>query len=177
MNSKITPSIVRPTNFYARELYDLISDNESFLSEFLSWPKLVKSVRDVEKFIDDSKAGFMKNKSDTFVIQYNKQIVGVVSFNCFDMENNIGIIGYWIGENYQGMGIATQSVEKLIKLGFLEHNLNKVVIRTDVNNKHSSSLAERLNFHKEGVARENELINGKYVDHFIYSKLRSEVCY
>lgn len=166
--------IVRPQKKHSKELYELIIGNKKYLSKHLSWPKHVTSTTDVESFIYDANSQYELGKADIFLIFHKSILSGVVSFNELDTSNNIGTIGYWIGEQHQGQGIATLAVKEIMALGFTEYNLNKVVIRTDVNNKPSTFLAERLDFVKEGVARENELVNGNYVDHFIFSKLKRE---
>lgn len=167
-------SIIRPKQEHAPELFNLITDNSQYLSKFLSWPKYVVSVIDIECFITQANLQYESGQSDIFLIFHNSVLSGVVSFNEFDRENNIGTIGYWIGEKFQGQGIATRAVKELITLGFADYDLNKVVIRTAVDNTPSALLAERLGFKKEGIARENELLNGIYVDHFIFSKLKSD---
>ncbi|EZY12576.1 GNAT family N-acetyltransferase, partial [Staphylococcus aureus] len=43
-----------------------------------------------------------------------------------------------------------------------------------VNNEKSQAIPERLGFTREGMLRDNELLNGIYSSSYIYSLLKSE---
>ncbi|EZS77642.1 GNAT family N-acetyltransferase, partial [Staphylococcus aureus] len=71
-------------------------------------------------------------------------------------------------------GIMTQAVEALIKYCFDEIDLNRIEISVAVNNEKSQAIPERLGFTREGMLRDNELLNGIYSSSYIYSLLKSE---
>ena len=68
----------------------------------------------------------------------------------------------------------TQAVEALIKYCFDEIELNRIEISAAVNNEKSQAIPERLGFTREGMLRDNELLNGIYSSSYIYSLLKSE---
>ena len=67
----------------------------------------------------------------------------------------------------------TQAVEALIKYCFDEIDLNRIEISAAANKK-SQAIPERLGFTREGMLRDNELLNGIYSSSYIYSLLKSE---
>lgn len=68
----------------------------------------------------------------------------------------------------------TQAVEALIKYCFDEIDLNRIEISAAANNEKSQAIPERLGFTREGMLRDNELLNGIYSSSYIYSLLKSE---
>jgi len=82
--------------------------------------------------------------------------------------NNIGHLGYWLGQEYNGMGLMTQSVRDVIKVGREYYHLNRIDIRCAVENNRSRHIPERLGFQQEGIIRQAEKLTHGYVDHVIY---------
>lgn len=83
-------------------------------------------------------------------------------------------IGYYLDKQFEGHGIMTQAVEALIKYCFDEIDLNRIEISAAVHNEKSRAIPERLGFTREGMLRDNELLNGIYSSSYIYSLLKSE---
>ena len=52
--------------------------------------------------------------------------------------------------------------------------LNRIVIKCAVGNERSRAIAEKLDFKKEGILRQAEWVNGKFLDLYQFSLLREE---
>ena len=63
---------------------------------------------------------------------------------------------------------------KLIALGFTEIGLHRLEIKAATTNLRSQAIPEKLSFKKEGVLREAELVNDKFLDLYLYSLLSHE---
>ncbi len=62
----------------------------------------------------------------------------------------------------------------LIDFCFHHLNLNRIEIRCGTENVKSKHVAEKLNFTKEGVIRQGELLYDRYIDLNLYSLLKSD---
>jgi len=62
----------------------------------------------------------------------------------------------------------------LVGYAFDVWKLNRLEIRAGTENYRSQRVPERLGFVNEGVVRDAERINGRYVDHVLYSVLARE---
>src|SRR5699024_9450032 len=111
--------------------------------------------------------GFPKS----FAIIYKEEIVGTIGFSTIDYTNGIGMVGYWLGEEFQGKGIMTKAFDSLIEYGFEILRLNRIEVRVAVENEKSRALPERFGFREEGRIRQAEWLYDHYVDHILYGLL------
>lgn len=84
------------------------------------------------------------------------------------------MIGYWLGEKYQGKGIMTKACKALIQYCFEELNLERIEIRVATENIKSQAIPERLGFQKEGCLRNAEVLYDQYIDLYVYGLLKKE---
>ena len=80
-----------------------------------------------------------------------------------------------MAENLQGKGIITKSCKALIDYCFSDLQLNRIEIKCGTENFKSKTIPEKLNFTKEGVIREGELLYDKFIDLNLYSLLKTDI--
>jgi ribosomal-protein-alanine N-acetyltransferase len=108
----------------------------------------------------------------TFAIEYKGDIAGCIGLvKQTDIYKLTAEIGYWIGEPYWGLGIATKSVNLIVDYGF--HTLGLVRIYTGVfdYNKASRRVLEKAGFKLEGIFEKSVLKNGEICDEYRYGKI------
>ena len=159
---------------YAESLFQLIDSNRTYLSQWLNWLDLTQSIDDTVRFIKISMEQANKGIGAQYLILTQQQPCGIVSFNRIENTNRIGYIGYWLAAPYTGKGIMTSAVARLLELGFEQLQLNKIEIRCAQENRKSQAIPERLGFHFDAILRQNEYLHGRFVDHRVYSLLKSE---
>ncbi len=101
--------------------------------------------------------------------------IGNVGLSDIDLHNRKAELGIFIGEkNLWGKGYGTEAVLLALKLAFEGLNLNKVYLRTFKGNERAKKCYEKAGFIKEGVLRQDNFKNGKYIDSLVYSVLAEE---
>ena len=160
----------------AGEFYDLTIDSKPYLKEWLGWLDHIKSVEDTAKNIQSRCRELIDNGGypQSFAIIYNGRIAGTIGFNAIYKANKMGVVGYWLGEKYQGKGIMSKAFKALMDYGFTYLKLNRMEVRVAVENKKSRALPERFGFKEEGRIRQAEWLYDHYVDHVIYGLLANE---
>jgi ribosomal-protein-serine acetyltransferase len=98
-------------------------------------------------------------------------LCGVAAYHPIDWENRSAALGYWLAADHQGRGLMTRAVRALVTHAFTELGLNRVEIRCAVGNGKSRAIPLRLGFSEEGVVREAQWLNGRFVDHAVYGML------
>lgn len=159
---------------YAEELTSVVKENLDYLHEWLPWATEDYSVETAKDFVKMNLEGFAKNEFPSNFIFYNDKLVGGIGFNNVDKSNQNAEIGYWLKKDSQGNGIITKCCQVIIKFGFYEMNLNRIVIRCATGNTKSQAIPEKLCFKKEGIEREAENLHGKFIDLIVYSMLKKE---
>lgn len=159
---------------HAEELFRLVDGNREYLRQWLPWLDSNMSVKDNEEFIRHSRERFSKKEGVTAGIWYKGTLAGVISYVSLDMSNRSGVIGYWIAAGHQGKGLATRACATMIDYGCLDLGLNRIVIRAATDNRRSLAVPLRLGFTREGVERQAEWVNDRFVDLVVFSLLRDE---
>lgn len=160
---------------HAPSLFVLTDRNRNYLRQWLPWVDATIHEDDTAEFINEQQRLFRERKVLQAAIEYETEIVGVIGYHEFDLENDMGSIGYWLSEEFNGLGLMTMAVEEMISVGFDEYALNRIEIKCAKENRKSRAIPERLGFTNEGTLRNSEKVNGKYLDLVVYGLLRSDV--
>ena len=101
-------------------------------------------------------------------------LCGSVRLKDIDRSDRKAKIGYFIGHEFGGRGIVSSAVSTVLEFCFGPLNLNRIELRCAVENVRSKRVAERLGFLHEGVLRQEECLNGVFVDQNIYGLLTKD---
>jgi ribosomal-protein-serine acetyltransferase len=165
-------SILEPR--HAEELFSLINSSRESIGRWLSFPGFTNEVKDTKLFIEKSLTRFASNNGYWAGIWYKGQMAGSIGYLYIDWKNKKTEIGYWLGKDFEGLGLATKACSLFIENAFEELKLNKVEINVASKNVKSKAIPERLGFIKEGTIRHYEFLNGEYLDRDIYGLLKQE---
>jgi ribosomal-protein-serine acetyltransferase len=163
-----------PEERSAEEGTALVRQNLKHLSEWVKWAHENFSVEDALDFIRRNRRAFAENQGYAVHINYRGRHAGNVGYNNIDWANRSTEIGYWLAAPFQGKGIMTRSCRALVAYAFGELKLNRVDIRCAVGNAKSRAIPERLGFRQEGVLRQAELLQDRFVDLVVYAMLAEE---
>jgi ribosomal-protein-alanine N-acetyltransferase len=108
------------------------------------------------------------------VLKKNGKMIGTCGFTRFDFRHDCGEIGYVINPAYQGQGIATEAVARVIRFGFENLGLNRIECKYMPDNIASRRVMEKNRMVFEGIRRQGMLIKGEYRDVAICSILKEE---
>jgi len=101
-------------------------------------------------------------------------LCGAIRIKDIDRSDRKAKIGYFIDHRFAGKGIITSAVSSVLEFCFGHLCLNRIELRCAPENVASKRVAEKLGFLHEGVLREEEYLNGVFVDQHIYGMLRQD---
>lgn len=154
----------------AEEFFNLIDKNKNHLRVFMPRIMETKSIADTKKVINIFLTQLMQNNGFRVAIYYNSDMVGVAGLKYIDWINKKTEIMYWVDQDYLGQGITTACVNKLLDISFNEYKLNKVIIKSSIDNLPSNRIAEKCGFTLEGVSKDDEMLEERFTDINIYAK-------
>ena len=165
-------TLVEPA--FAKHYYQSVCEQRDYLSQWLVWPALADSEDFFASFIDRSLKDYADGTSLTCAMVYHGKIIGNIGFVSISQPLKKVEIGYWLSHAYQGKGIVTKSVARLISYAFETLTMEKVEIAVAVENTASRKVCERLKFELEGIISNAENLNGRIVSHAIYGLSRAK---
>jgi len=85
-----------------------------------------------------------------------------------------GSLGYWMGKTYAGKGYMSAGIASLVPFAHSALRLRRIEAACLLSNARSIRLLEKLNFTREGTARQYLSIAGSWQDHYLYARLASD---
>ena len=155
-------------------LFALVDRNRCYLRQWLNLLDTTNTPLDTRHFIEAMTALHAKTRASTCAIRVDGDIVGVISHFFIDWDNRYAHLGYWLSEEWQGRGIMTRACRAFVSHAFRQLDLNRVELSCAAGNLRSQRMLERLGFEQEGTLRQVEWLHDRFLDHRIYSVLRSE---
>ncbi len=159
----------------AQEIFDTIQRDRNYLKKWLPFVELTEKITDTERFIQSILNQSESKKDEVYSIWFNEEFAGLIGFKETDWLNRKTELGYWLSEKMQGKGIITKCIEKLIRYIFQKLKLNRIQIKIAVGNVKSAAIPKRLGFQFEGIEREGEKHNQKYLDLQVFSLLKNNI--
>jgi RimJ/RimL family protein N-acetyltransferase len=103
------------------------------------------------------------------------RVVGSVELVWVSESDRQGEIGFVVHPDFQGRGVAAEAAARMLRLGFEELGLHRIVGRCDARNTGSWRLMARLGMRREAHRVESRRFKGEWCDEFEYAILRREV--
>ena len=153
------------------ELFQLVESNRNHLREWLPWVDNITSSHQYFPIIYAWLKQYADHNGLYAGIRFKGKLVGVISLNSIDWNNQQTSLGYYLGKGYEGKGIMTKTVQAILFYIFLHLHLHRVEVRCGVHNKKSRAIPERLGFKQEGVIRDGEFLYDHYHDLVVYGML------
>ena len=110
-----------------------------------------------------------------FAIAINGEAVGGIGYTLqYDVDRRSAEIGYWLGEEFWGRGIATEALIVVTKHAFANHDLCRVYAHVFDWNPASARVLEKAGFAFEGRMRKSVTKEGQTIDQLMYAMIREE---
>lgn len=110
-----------------------------------------------------------------WMIVKDGEVIGSVGINTLTYSGiyrHRAEFGYWLAEQYWGQGIMPAAVKKVITFGFKELGLRRIEAHVFKANKQSARVLEKNGFKQEGFLKKYSFKNGKYIDEYLYAKVK-----
>jgi ribosomal-protein-alanine N-acetyltransferase len=105
----------------------------------------------------------------------NKELIGTIGF--FKLERapaHKAMVGYSLDKERNGKGYMTEALKLIVDFGFNQIKLHRIEAEVMPHNIASIRILENIGFHKEGIAKKNVMINGKWEDHQVLAIINDD---
>jgi RimJ/RimL family protein N-acetyltransferase len=128
---------------------------------------------DAQQFI---RAALSKAPPTRFAIVEKGRIAGGVGYTLHPDVERIGAeVGYWLGREHWGRGIATTAVQLLTDHAFTTHaELRRLYAVPFTSNAASGRVLQKAGYRCEGTMRQSAIKDGRILDQWMYAIVRDE---
>ena len=128
------------------------------------------TLQDAVAWID---AGSKANNAVTKVIEYQGRFVGSIGITPqTGWRNHAAEIGYWLGEEYWGKGIATEALRTMSAIALSDLKFKKLFAPVLGPNEASMRVLKKCGYVLEGVLKQDVCKGGQFYDVHYYAKNR-----
>lgn len=115
-----------------------------------------------------------ENKVVFAVCRKNNEVhIGNVSLDMIDRRHLNARFSIFIADTLlRGNGFGSESLRLLEQYAFDELGLHKIWCKTDTGHPEIFRFYEKLGFYQEGILKEHEFKEGRYVDKVLYAKIK-----
>jgi ribosomal-protein-serine acetyltransferase len=158
----------------AEDFYQLLDRNRDHVGRWMPWVKAVTGPHATLSWVRRCQRQLSAGQGFHVTLLFDGAVVGTVGLLDIDWENRSTELGYWLGQDAQGQGLMTAACAVVIRHVFDDLELHRIQIRCATENSRSRGIPERLGFRQEGVLRDAELLEGRFVDHAVYGFLSGQ---
>jgi RimJ/RimL family protein N-acetyltransferase len=102
------------------------------------------------------------------------ELIGDVNLAWLSETHRQGEFGFVFNPAYQGRGYASEAAVQMLRLGFEEFGLHRIIGRCDGRNEASARLMAKLGMRREAHFVQNEIVKGEWTDEIVYAMLSEE---
>lgn len=173
---KTTRLLLRPfaaTDLDAMHAYQSLPE----VTRYLMWPPRSReeAVAALERRLAHPT---LEKEGEVLVLAVEHQETGDLlgEVNLFWMSEKLrtGEFGFVFDPRHHGRGYAREAATEILRLGFEQMDLHRIIGRADARNAASTGLMTRLGLRKEAHFVKNEFVKGEWADEVVYAMLAEE---
>ena len=109
-----------------------------------------------------------------FAVEHDGELIGEVNLRWLSAEHGSGELGFIFDPRHHGHGYAREASAEVLRMGFEQLGLHRIIGRADARNTASAKLMERLGMRREAHFVKNEIVKGEWTDEVVYAMLAEE---
>jgi RimJ/RimL family protein N-acetyltransferase len=102
------------------------------------------------------------------------ELIGEVNLAWLSEAQRGGEFGFVFNPAFHGRGYATEAAVQMLRLGFEELGLHRIIGRCEARNEASARLMAKLGMRREAHFVRNEFVKGEWNDEVVYAMLGEE---
>jgi RimJ/RimL family protein N-acetyltransferase len=152
-------------------LTKILNDKEIYKNTLaIPYPYRIKHAKDWINF--NLKQNRKKNKTAiNFVIELRGELIGGIGLSNI-VDNHKTEIGYWVGKDYRGQGVATEAIRLITDYAFHKLKLKRVYATIFPWNEASKRVVKNNNYKFEGILKKYHKKYNKFIDACFFSKIK-----
>lgn len=167
-------SPVEPTD--ASDLWFAVDTSRGHLERWLPWVPFNTDLDASWRYCEASANDWDHSRALRFTIRdrINRRFLGVVGLESLAHLHQNAELGYWLRADGVRRGYMTEAAGAALVWAFKRLNAHRVRVAAATDNVASLGVIRKLGFRFEGIAREAERCQGRWLDHALFALLASD---
>ena len=168
----LTP--VEPTD--ASDLWLAVDTSRAHLERWLPWVPFNTDPEASWRYCDASAVDWDHTRALRFAIRerMTRRFLGVIGLESLAHLHQSADLGYWLRVDGVRRGYMTEAARTILAWAFGPLNVHRIRVAAATGNEASLGVIRRLGFQFEGVAREAERCQGRWLDHALFALVSTD---
>ena len=154
----------------SKTLFSFYQKNCAFLEP---WETLPDSFGSLKKRTGENLKAQKKREALYLLLFHGDVLIGMCNFTSMILGAfQACFLGYKIDQDFERKGLMKEALAAAIPYVLKTYRLHRIMASYIPGNVPSAKLLASLGFHKEGIAKDYLLINGKWEDHILTSYIK-----
>jgi ribosomal-protein-serine acetyltransferase len=160
----------------ARDLWAAVDASRAHLEPWLPWVPFNVDAEASFRYAEASASDWDNARACRFAIRdrIGRRLIGVVGLEAFAHLHQSVELGYWLRSDTCRKGFMTEAARATVDWAFRTLQAHRIRVAAATDNHASLGVIRRLGFHFEGIARQAERCDGRWLDHGVFSLLASD---
>lgn len=165
---------VEPTD--ASDLWLAVDTSRAHLEKWLPWVPFNTDAEASWRYCDASAVDWDHTRALRFAIRERstRRFLGVIGLESLAHLHQSADLGYWLRVDGVRRGYMTEAARTILAWAFGPLNVHRIRVAAATGNEASLGVIRRLGFQFEGVAREAERCQGRWLDHALFALLATD---
>lgn len=158
------------------ELWFAVDGSRKTLQRWLPWVQFNTDPAASVRFAEACAADWDQGRALRFVIRdrASRSLLGVVGLEACVHMHRSSELGYWLRNDATGRGLMTEASRACLDFAFRTMGAHRIRVAAGTQNHASLAVIGRLGFHFEGIARQAEFCDGRWIDHAVFGMLATD---
>ena len=159
-----------------QDLWFSVNGSRETLKRFLPWVQYHGDITASMRFTEACALDWDQGRAFRFVLRDRERMtmLGVVGLESLIHMHRSCELGYWLVDGAAGKGYMTEAASAVLDFAFVRTGAHRVRIAAATDNHRSLGVIGRLGFRFEGIAREAEWCDGRWLDHAVFALLATD---
>lgn len=159
-----------------QDMWFAVNESREALKRWLPWVQFHGDITASMRFAEACALDWDQGRAFRFVVRDRLRFgfVGQVGLESLVHMHRSCELGYWLRSDASGKGFMTEAARAAMDFAFARMGAHRIRIAAGTDNHRSLGVIARLGFKFEGIAREAEWCDGRWLSHAVFGLLASD---
>src|SRR3984957_14942238 len=160
----------------ASDLWNAVDTSHAHPEQWLPWVRFDTNTETCGRFSEASASDWDHARALRLTIRERstRKFLGVVGLESLAHLHQSAELGYWLRADGSRRGFMTEAARATVVWAFKRLNVHRVRVAAATDNFASLGVIRRLGFRFEGIAREAERCQGRWLDHALFALVATD---